>query len=375
MSQRNTWLEVDLGAIASNVRVVRRRVERGAKIFVALKANAYGFGLLPVARAVKAAGADALGVGSVDDGVRVRESGIHGPVLVYGGDLLSQATVYEMERHELTATIHDVASLRACRRWVRGSLEVMVEVDVGLGRLGFDRDEVARVVQLVRDSRRLRLNGVYTHMRVRAGEDLSALRRQFATFEAAVALAGPVPIAMAASSAVLDVAPEMALGAVDVGRAVYGLLPRKDGVLGPHLRPAFARLRSRLVAVKELSGRQRSPELKSVRRLGVIPYGRASGLANLAATSVLVGGRRARLVAQPSLEHMRVDLGRHPSARVGDEVVIIGRQRLSEISLDEALREHPGVPDLAAALQVAESIPRLYRSGHRLTRASGDLEI
>jgi alanine racemase len=112
-----------------------------------------------------------------------------------------------------------------------------------------------------------------------------------------------------------------------------------------------------------------------VRRLGVIPYGRAGGLANLAATCVLVGGRRARLVAQPSLEHMRVDLGRHPSARAGDEVVIVGRQGLSEISLDEALREHTGVPDSAAALQVAESIPRLYRSGRRLTRASGDLEI
>ena len=122
MSQRNTWLEVDLGAIASNVSVIRRRIGRGAKIFVALKANAYGFGLLPVARAVKAAGVDALGVGSVDDGVRVRVAGIHGPVLVYGGDLLSQATVSLMERHELVATIHDVASLRmqAVGPWLAG---------------------------------------------------------------------------------------------------------------------------------------------------------------------------------------------------------------------------------------------------------------
>jgi len=220
MSGERTWLEVDLGAVASNVRVLRRRLGRDTKIFVALKADAYGFGLIPVARTVKAAGADALGVGSIEDGVRVRHAGVAGPVLVYGGELLTQAAVTRMEANELIATIHDRESLLACRRFAGRSLDVMVEVDVGLGRLGFDRDEVAAVTRALRDAQHLRLTGIYTHMRVRAGEDAEALRSQFGTFRAAVSVAGPIPLAMAASSAVLDAAPEMALEAVDVGRAV-----------------------------------------------------------------------------------------------------------------------------------------------------------
>ncbi len=178
---------------------------------------------------------------------------------------------------------------------------------------------------------------------------------------------------MAASSRVLDRFPDMALGAVDVGRAVYGLLPRKQGHLGPRLKPAFVALRSRLIAVRMLSPDRTSVDMKRVARLGVIPFGRAAGMAELGVGTVLIGGHPARLLGAPSLQHMRVDLSRHPHASVGDEVVIVGRQGRSSVTVEDVLRAHPEIPDSAIALQVREAVPRVYVDRRR--GQSGNLEL
>jgi alanine racemase len=360
MRPPQTRFEIDLGAIASNVRTIRATQGPGVWVCVALKADAYGFGLVPVARAVTGAGANALGAGSVADGIQLRAAGIDHPILVYGGDLLTPSTVQDIESHDLIATVHDAASLRAALRGARRRLKVMIEIDVGLERLGFDPATASQAALAVRSSSKLDLRGIYTHMRVAEGRDARSLRAQFTRFKAALVAAGPVPLTMAASSRVLDRSPDMALNAVDVGRAVYGLLPPRGGLLGPRLRPALGRVRSCLITVRVLTREERKPDLAAVGRLGVIPFGRAAGMAELSVGAVLVGGRRARLVGAPSLQHMRVDLSRHPLARVGDEVVIVGRQGRRAIGPAEVLREHPSLPDAAIALQVRDSVPRVY---------------
>ena len=139
MKPPQTRFEIDLGAIASNVRTIRSSTGPGVWLCAALKADAYGFGLVPVARAVTKAGADALGVGSLEDGIRLRAVGIKQPILVYAGDLLTASAVQDLERHDLIATVHDAASLRASMRFARRRLKVMIEVDVGLARLGLTR--------------------------------------------------------------------------------------------------------------------------------------------------------------------------------------------------------------------------------------------
>jgi len=343
--------EVDLDAIAHNVGAIRRSIGRRVRLFAALKADAYGFGLVPVAQTAVAAGADSLAVGSIADGVALRRAGLTAPILVYGGEPLGGPAVAELEEAGLIATIHDAASLRECVRSAARSLEVMVEVDVGLMRLGFEPGEAGGAVAEVRAAPALKLLGVYTHMRVEARRDSRALRAQFRSFERALESAGPVPVRMAASSRVLDRSAEMTLNAVDVGRAIYGLLPRSGGRLGPKLRPAFAAVRTRLTTVKAVS---------PGKRFGVVPFGRSAGMADLSTGAVLVRGRRARVVGSPSLEHTRLDLSRHPDATVGDEVVIVGRQGASAIRPEDVLRAHPEIPDSALGLLVRPAVGRVY---------------
>lgn len=343
--------EVDLGAIAHNVAVVKKEIGPRVRLFAALKADAYGFGLVPVAKTVAGAGADALAVGSIADGLTLRMAGLTAPILVYGGEPLTASTIAELESGGLIATIHDAVSLRTCIRSAARALEVMVEVDVGLMRLGFDPDEVAEATAAVRAASGLKLLGAYTHMRVEARRDVRSMRVQFRKFERALDSAGPLSIQMAASSRVLDRAAGMTLNAVDVGRAIYGLLPRSGGRLGPRLRPAFAALRTQLTTVKAMEPGQ---------RIGVIPFGRSSGMAELSPGSVLVRGRRAKVLGSPSHEHTRLDLRRHKEAVAGDEVVIVGPQGDATIGLEEVLRAHPETPDSALGLLVRAPVARVY---------------
>ena len=356
----NNRFEIDLKAIAGNVATVRRSVGSRVWLCVALKADAYGFGLLPVAKTALLAGADALAVGHVADGVQLRSKRIKAPILVYGGEPLSPSLVRDLEDQDLIATVHDDESLRACLRSARHAIEVMVEVDVGLGRLGFHPTELVGAVARIRSAARLRLRGVYTHMRVEARPDARATQAQFAAFQAAARDAGPGELKMAASSRVLDRTAGMTLNAVDVGRAVYGLLPRSGGRLGPRLKPAFARLSSTLTTVKAIPSQSRTGALHGVRRLGVIPFGRAAGMAAISTGTVLVGGRRTRVIGTPSLEHARIDLTRLGTATVGDEVVIVGHQGGAEIRMADVLRRHPELPDAALGLHVGASVERVY---------------
>jgi alanine racemase len=343
--------EVDLGAIAHNVSVIRKSIGRDVWLCAALKADAYGFGLIPVAKTAIGAGANALAVGSIADGVTLRKVGITAPILVYGGEPLTRSAVVDLEANRLIATVHDAPSLQKCVRSATAALEVMVEVDVGLMRLGFDPQEIAGAISSVREARALKLLGVYTHMKVESRRDSRAMRSQFRKFESALASLGPLPLRMAASSRVLDRSAAMTLNAVDVGRAIYGLLPHSGGRLGPLLRPAFGALRTQLTTVKNVTPRI---------RLGVIPFGRSSGMAELNTGSVLVRGRRARVIGLPSLEHTRIDLSRHPDAVAGDEVVLLGSQGAREIGLDAVLRAHRETPDSALGLLVRPSVTRFY---------------
>ena len=96
-------------------------------------------------------------------------------------------------------------------------------------------------------------------------------------------------------------------------------------------------------------------------QMGVIPFGHAAGMASLAAGHVLISGRPARVIGEPSLEHTRIDLARHPHAQVGDEVIVVGRQKTAEISIEQVLRAHPELPATGLALAVGPSVRRSYR--------------
>jgi alanine racemase len=365
---RPTTLEVDLDAAAANVRAVRRMVGPSRKIFAVVKADGYGYGAAEVGAVFLAHGADALAVADLTEGIRLRRRGITAPVLVYPNSLPEAAP--EAIAHGLIPALVDLEAARAYAAAARQSCDVFVKVDVGLERLGVPADQAVKMVTAMLELPRLRLAGLCAHPHVPAGADPDYAAWQLGRFTAVVdeleARGVPVPIRLLASSPFVLRFPQTYLNAVDPGRMLYGITLPGEPTPVP-LRPTLRALTTRLIALKELAPRERFAELapfpvSAPLRLGVIPVGSADGFTWLHAGRVLVRGQAVPILSGPSLEHTRIDLTQVPDARVGDEVVIIGRQGDAEITAAEVARRH-GLGLHHVATTVGPRVARVYRSG------------
>jgi alanine racemase len=369
---RPNVLEIDLDAIAHNVAVLRSLVAP-AKVFAALKADAYGFGLLPVAKSLSDTDIDALAVADLGDAIEVREHGIATPILIYGGPLVDGATVGAVERYDLTVTATDIDVARAYSNRARSTLSVFAEIDCGDGRFGVPVGRALPFLREIAALSNLDLAGAYTHLLLPPAPELeisleSRLRRFVAVIEEARGSGIAVPVAMAASTSLLVQTRDYVLDAVDVGRFIYGLAAPASGVefsaLG--LRSALISLTSRLVHCKTIEHGDLPDSvpghLRPGKRIGVAPIGFADGLASWTCGSALVRGRRAPLIGEPSLEHARLDLTEIPDAQPADEVVFIGRQGSAEITSQEVLikqRAENAPPRLP--ISIRGSVRRHYR--------------
>lgn len=381
---RPNSFDVDLGAIAHNVGVLRDVLPGGTRICAAVKANAYGFGLLPVARTLVDAGVDALGLVDIRDAVRLREDGVACPILLYGGNLLDERTMPRIREHDLIVTVGDDRSLAVAASFGKQApTRVFVEVDVGLERLGVSIEKAAGLLRAAASSGAISLEGVYTHMHVPPDAEPQYLDWQFGRLQAllsAVQSEGySTGIAMAASSPVLFRTTAMSLDAVDVGRYLYGIVRpgAEPGLAEIGLRPAFVSLRSRITHCKRIDrGDYLDATPFAVRPgmlVGVVPMGFADGLAFLTCGTALVRGVRAPLLGSLSLEHVSLDVTGIPGVAAGDEVVFIGRQEGAEITQEEVVAsQRAGLPPACLPAAVRETVPRVYRPANsRPSSAAG----
>ena len=358
---RPTTLEIDLDAAAANVRAVRQLVGPGRKIFAVVKADGYGHGAAEL-------GADALAVADLGEGIRLRRRGIVTPILVYPNSLPEAAP--DAVAHALIPTLVDLDGARAYAEAATGPCDVFVKVDVGLERLGVPAEQAVKTVTAMLELPRLRLAGLCAHPHAPDGADPAYAEWQLGRFTAVVdeleARGVPVPTRLLAASPFVLRFPQTYLNAVDPGRMLYGITFPGETSPVP-LRPTLRALTTRVIALKELTPRERFAELApfpltAPMRLGVIPIGSADGIAWLHAGRVLVRGRVASIVAGPSLEHTRIDLTEVPESRVGDEVVIIGRQGDAEITAAEVAQAH-GLGLHHVATTVGPRVARVYLAG------------
>lgn len=364
---RPTTLEIDLDAAAHNVRAVRQIVGPQRKIFAVVKADAYGYGAAELGAAFVAHGADALAVADLGEGIRLRRRGITAPILVYPNSLPEAAP--EAIAHGLIPTLIDLDGARAHAEAATAPLDVFVKIDVGLERLGVPAEQAVKTIVAMLEMPHLRLAGICAHPHAH-GTDPAYADWQLGRFTSVVdeleSRGIRVPVRLFAASPFVLRAPQTYLNAVDPGRILYGIIFPGETSPVP-LRPTLRALASRVIALKELTPRERFAELAPFpvtgpMRLGVIPVGLADGMAWLHAGRVLVRGQAAPLVTGPNLEHTRIDLTGVPDARVGDEAVIIGRQGDAEITVAEVAKRH-GLGLHHVATTVGPRVTRVYLSG------------
>lgn len=379
---RPNRFDVDLGAIAHNVAALRGVLPARTRICAAVKADAYGFGLLPVARTLTGAGVDLLGLVDLRDAVALRRDGIACPILLYGGgNLPDERMMRQVKEHDLIVTVGDDRALAVAERCGQATpTRVFIEIDVGLERLGSPVDKAASLIKAAANSAAIMLEGVYTHMHV--PKEASApghssvppyLEWQFGRFADLVdglrREGYAIGIAMAASTPVLMLTASMSMDAVDVGRYLYGITRHgaEPSLAELDLRPAFVSLRSQITYCKQVERadyEDMAPfATRPGMRVGVVPIGFADGLALLNCGAALVRGARAPIIGNLSLEHVSLDVTGIPGVEAGDEVVFIGRQGADEITHAEVIARQPqGLPPASLATSVRATVTRVYHS-------------
>lgn len=333
---------VDLDAIASNVSSLARRT--GTPVLAVVKADAYGHGLVPAARAALAGGATWLGVAQLDEAVRIREAGVDAPLLAW---LMvpDPAPVAAALDRQVTLGLSHPAQLDVVLEAARAGGEVAdvhVKVDTGLNRNGVPVAELPAFARALAEAERaglLGVSGIFSHLAWADAPRHPTVDRQAAAFHAAVDTvreAGLRPTwRHLANSAATLTRPDLHLDLVRPGLAVYGLspVPELAGSAELGLRPALT-LRSRLALTKRVGAGEgvsygHTWTTPAATVLGLVPLGYSDGLPRSAAGSaeVWVGGahgRRVPVVGRICMDQVVVDLGPDSLDAVGDDVVVMG---------------------------------------------------
>ncbi len=355
---RPAWADIDLDAVRHNASILVRLSEPAALCAV-VKADGYGHGAVPVARAALEGGARWLAVALVEEGVALREAGIEAPILLLS-EPPAEAMVEAVARR-LVPTIYSNGGLEllsAAADGDRRPVEVHLKVDTGMHRVGADPVEVPDLVAAIAAHPRLAFGALWTHLAVAEGtspDDRQFTAAQLDRFDAVVAtLAGAghrPPMTHVANSAGAIGVPAARHDLVRCGIAVYGVAPTaglaaeiEEATGGGRLRPVLS-LRARVTSTRDLEagerpsyGRRRPLEQRST--VATVPIGYADGVPRRLfdqGGEVLIGGLRRPLAGAVTMDQVVVDCGPVGSApvAVGDEVVLLGRQGTEEITADE----------------------------------------
>ncbi len=370
MSADRAIARVDLAAVRHNAAVLARAAGR-ARLMAVVKADGYGHGAVPVARAALEGGAAALAVASAAEARELRDAGVAAPVLVMGPLAGGEWDVAAEAGAEVVAWTPESVGRLAAASAARGApARVHLKLDTGMGRLGARPEDVAALADAAAADG-VEVAGIMTHFAAadeRDGENASFMAEQLVRFRAAAAALRPrFPDAElhAANSAAVLRDPAAAFDMVRCGIALYGCSPFGGDPAEHGLRPAMSVV-SRLAAVRTVRSREsvgygRSWRAARGTRVGLVPVGYADGYARALSGSadVLVRGRRAPVIGAVSMDQITVDLGPGAPEEVGDEVVLLGSQGRERVSAEE-LAAARGTISYEITCAVGARIPRVH---------------
>jgi alanine racemase len=360
------WAEIDVEAMRYNLGAIRSMIANGVRIIAVVKADAYGHGLVEVARQLDR-DVDLFGVANLVEGQTIRSAGARAPILILGPALPEERQkIVEEAFIPSVSTVEEAAGYAEC---VRAGERVPFHfvVDTGMGRIGLWEEEADRVLRAIRDLPQLQLTALSTHLPV-ADEDENYTDRQLQRFraEATRLLAQDEPATVLNSAGVMRFGTRARPGdLVRVGLSVYGVSPLSE--FQWRFRPAMT-LKTRITLVRTLgAGRSISygktfvtPCQMTVATLGA---GYGDGIDRHLSgqeADVLIRGQRCRLLGRVTMDQIVVDVSRLERVEPGEEVILIGRQGDEEIRVSE-LAAKAGTISWEIFTGITKRVTRVYR--------------
>lgn len=351
--QQRAWVEIDLAALAHNVRQIQNLLAPDTKIMAVVKADAYGHGAIDIARTVVAEGVEWLAVATVTEGIELRTAGIIAPILILGA-VNSDVQVQAISKWGLQPTICTIEqailiSKAVARLPLSEPLPVHLKLDTGMSRLGTNWQEAVVFFGEVAKLPHLQINSLYSHLATADEIDRTVMNLQLDRFQqavAAISMAGySLPMLHLANSAGVLVGDRLHYQLVRPGLILYGLCPAAHLQSLIDLQPVLS-VRAKITQVKDITaGTGVSYGYRFIAdrdmRLAVVGIGYADGIPRRLSSRIQVSirGQLVPQIGSITMDQIMLDVSQIPDLQVGEIVTILGRDGTVQITADDWANE------------------------------------
>ncbi len=370
MLERLTWAEISLKDYAYNLSKIKKLIGPKVKLMAVIKANAYGHGIVEMAKQAERLRAEYLGVVCLYEGRLVRDAGVKLPILVLNY-IDAEGAKGAMEL-DLTLNVMDEEVLRTLDKYARKKgkrAKIHVKVDSGMHRAGLMMGDAITFIPKIENYKNVFLEGIFTHFATSDEKDLSNTIEQLIVFKKCLNILHDKkinpPIIHAANSGATLRMPESYFNMVWPGIISYGLPPSSDFKL-PFIPRPILQLKSKIVQIRRIGrgetvGYGRTYKAERETLVGLIPIGYGDGYRRGPVNSgfVLVKNRKAKILGRVSMDQTSIDLTEIPKTKIGDEVLIISKIEGSGVSASE-IAQRWGTINYEVVSSLASRVSRIY---------------
>lgn len=338
------WVEIDFGALADNVRQLKRLLASQTELMAVVKADAYGHGAAMVAETAIKSGATWLGVATVLEGIELRQAGIMAPILILGATQTPEQ-IRAIAHWQLQPTLYTPKQALIFSKVLDSPLPVHLKFDTGMSRLGVPWQDAAAFVEFVHCLPNLTITSLYSHLATAESLDPTVVNQQQSRFQAVIqqiqAAGIPLPTLHLANSAATLRGSNFHYDLVRVGLALYGLYP------GAHLKEVVAlkpvlQVKARITQIKTIPpgmGVSYGYQFVSNRslRLAVVGVGYADGVPRSLSNEMtaLIRGHRVPQIGAITMDQLMLDVSTIPALQEGEVVTLLGQDGDEQISVDD----------------------------------------
>lgn len=375
---KRVWAEINLNAVAHNIKAIRQITNENAKIMAVVKADAYGHGVFEVTKTLLENGADYLAVALVDEALQLRKSGIIVPILVLGG--VSDESIGDMVANDIMATVfsYDFAKhLSDIATKMGRTAKIHIKIDTGMSRIGYlaENEDTVDEIEKIYNLPSVEIDGIFSHFACSDETDSSYTHKQFDLFTDICKKLEKrnikIPIKHICNSAGIMMYPEMHLDMVRPGIIMYGLYPSEEvDKTKLDLIPAMS-VKAEVTMVKDTEagrgvsyGKTYITDKKT--KLATVPVGYADGYSRLLTgkAKMLCGGKSVDIVGRICMDQCMIDVTNVNNINVGDEVTIFGDTAITADDVAKWL----GTINYEIICMIGKRVPRVYMSNGKAVK-------
>ncbi|MCX8094850.1 MAG: alanine racemase [Caldisericia bacterium] len=365
---RPFWAEINLDNLKKNY-LFLRSIVKDKKLISVVKADAYGHGAPEIAGELEILGSDYFAVATLEEGIELRTRGISKPILIFGYIFPKQADY--IVNFSLTPTLYSLdfaKELNNICEITKEKVNVHIKIDTGMGRVGILWNEAVPFIKEVLKFKNIYIEGLYAHFSSADEKDKTFTILQYERFMKVINELEKenikIPLKHHGNSATVIDLPEYILDGVRCGISLYGLRP-SDEVKKVKLYPVMS-LHSKIIFLKKVPpgtpisyGRTYITKKESI--IGTLPFGYADGYPRILSNKgeVVFKGRRAKIVGRVTMDQVMIDLTKFKDAKVGDDVIIMGKEGREEITADEIAKKCKTI-NYEIVTRIGKRVPRVY---------------